>query len=43
MLNLVPSSASALEFCLGSIAEMPDGDVYNAVENLAPRAAAGSG
>jgi mannonate dehydratase len=34
MLDLVPSRASALEFCLGSLAEMPDGegDVYEATE-----------
>ena len=34
MLDLVPSKASALEFCLGSIAEMPEGDVYEAVEHF---------
>ncbi|HEU4632290.1 MAG TPA: mannonate dehydratase [Gemmatimonadaceae bacterium] len=33
MLDLVPSPASALEFCLGSLAEMTDGDVYEAVEH----------
>lgn len=33
MLDLVPSKASALEFCLGSIAEMPQGDVYQAIEH----------
>jgi mannonate dehydratase len=34
MLDLVPSKASALEFCVGSLAEMPDGegDVYEATE-----------
>ena len=32
MLDLVPSPASALEFCLGSLAEMTDGDVYDAIE-----------
>jgi mannonate dehydratase len=39
MLDLVPSSASALEFCLGSLSEMPtDGatmDVYEATEQFA--------
>jgi mannonate dehydratase len=34
MLDLVPSRASALEFCLGSLQEMPgdDEDVYRAIE-----------
>ena len=32
VLDLVPSPANALEFCLGSIQEMPDGDVYQAIE-----------
>jgi mannonate dehydratase len=31
-LDLHPSPANALEFCLGSIAEMTEGDVYDAVE-----------
>ena len=35
MLDLVPSPASSLEFCLGSIAEMPedenDGDIYETI------------
>jgi len=39
MLDLVPSPASALEFCLGSLAEMPEGDgggdVYEATERFA--------
>ena len=39
MLDLVPSSASALEFCLGSLAEMPEEpgtwDVYEATERFA--------
>ncbi len=34
MLDLVPSRASALEFCLGSLAEMPEGDVYDAITHF---------
>lgn len=33
LLDLKPSRANALEFCLGSIAEMTEGDVYESVEN----------
>lgn len=32
LLDIMPSSANALEFCLGSIAEMTEGDVYAATE-----------
>ena len=32
LLDLQTSSANALEFCLGTIAEMPEGDVYEAAE-----------
>jgi len=32
VLDLSPSPANALEFCLGSIAEMTEGDIYEAVE-----------
>jgi mannonate dehydratase len=32
LLDLRPSPASALEFCLGTIAEMTDGDVYEATD-----------
>jgi len=32
LLDLKPSSANALEFCVGTLAEMPEGDVYEAVE-----------
>jgi mannonate dehydratase len=32
LLDLRPSPASALEFCLGTIAEMADGDVYAATD-----------
>ena len=35
MIDLVPSRASALECCLGSLQEMPDGDVYAAVDRYA--------
>lgn len=31
VLDLVPSKSNALEFCLGSLQEMPTGDVYDAV------------
>ena len=33
LIDLKPSPANALEFCLGSLAEMTEGDVYQAVEN----------
>jgi mannonate dehydratase len=32
LIDLYPSPASGLEFCLGSIAEMTEGDVYEATE-----------
>jgi mannonate dehydratase len=32
LLDIVPRPANALEFCLGTIAEMADGDVYEAAE-----------
>jgi mannonate dehydratase len=32
LLDLVPSPSNALEFCVGSIAEMTEGDVYDAVD-----------
>jgi mannonate dehydratase len=31
MLDLVPSPASALEFCLGSLQEMREGDIYETI------------
>jgi len=34
LLDLRPSRANALEFCLGSIAEMTEGDVYEATETF---------
>ena len=33
VIDLKPSCANALEFCLGSLAEMTDGNIYDAVEN----------
>lgn len=33
MLDLVPSDASALEFCLGTLQEMRDGDVYESIDH----------
>lgn len=35
LLDLVPSPANQLEFCLGTIAEMTDGDIYEATEQYA--------
>jgi mannonate dehydratase len=32
LLDIVPSPSNALEFCLGTIAEMTEGDVYDAVD-----------
>jgi mannonate dehydratase len=32
LIDLHPSPSNALEFCLGSLAEMPDGDFYGAVD-----------
>ena len=33
LLNIVPSRANALEFCLGSLQEMTEGDVYEAIDH----------
>ena len=33
LLDLKPSPANALEFCLGSLAEMTEGDIYQTVEH----------
>lgn len=33
LLDMVPRPANALEFCLGTIAEMSEGDVYEAVDS----------
>lgn len=35
ILDLYPSPANALEFCLGSLAEMTEGDLYESVEQYA--------
>jgi mannonate dehydratase len=35
ILELVPSHANALEFCQGTIAEMPDVDVYETIDRFA--------
>jgi mannonate dehydratase len=35
LLDLVPSPANSLEFCLGTIAEMSEGDVYEATRQYA--------
>jgi mannonate dehydratase len=39
LLDLKPSRANALEFCLGTIAEMTEGDVYEATERYAAQGA----
>lgn len=33
LLDIVPSPANALEFCLGSLAEMAEGDLYQSVDS----------
>ncbi len=33
LIDLNPSPRNALEFCVGTLAEMTDGDIYDAVEN----------
>jgi mannonate dehydratase len=35
VLDIVPSTANVLEFCQGTIAEMPDVDVYETIERFA--------
>lgn len=35
LIDLVPSPSNALEFCLGTLAEMPAGDVHEATETYA--------
>lgn len=37
LLSVMPSRANALEFCIGSLAEMRDGDVYDATRRFARR------
>jgi mannonate dehydratase len=32
LIDLHPSPSNQLEFCIGTLAEMPDGDIYDAVE-----------
>ena len=32
LIDLVPSAANALEMCVGTLAEMTDGDIYDAVD-----------
>lgn len=39
LLDLHPSRANALEFCIGSLAEMSEGDIYAAVEQYARQGA----
>lgn len=35
LLDIVPSPANALEFCIGSLAEMPGGDIYETTRRFA--------
>jgi mannonate dehydratase len=37
LLELVPSPANGLEFCIGSLQEMTEGDIYEAVEHYSRR------
>lgn len=39
LLDIIPSPSNTLEFCLGSIAEMTEGDVYEATEKYADQIA----
>jgi mannonate dehydratase len=39
LLDLVPSRANALEFCQGTIAEMTEGDVYEAIDQYSKQGA----
>lgn len=39
LLNIKPSKSNALEFCLGSIAEMTEGDIYDATRKYADKIA----
>lgn len=39
LLDMTPSKSNALEFCVGSIQEMTDGDVYDATEDYAKQGA----
>lgn len=41
LLDLYPSKANALEYCLGSLAEMTEGNIYEATENYAMQEAIG--
>lgn len=34
LLNLLPSKSNALEFCVGTVAEMTEGDVYEALDTF---------
>ena len=37
LLNVIDSKANALEFCIGSVQEMPGADIYEATRNYARR------
>lgn len=39
LLDIMPGKRNALEFCLGSIAEMTEGNIYEATEKYAPHIA----
>lgn len=37
MIDLNPSTANCFEFCMGSVQEMAEGDIYRAIEQFAPQ------
>ena len=41
LLDIVPSRANALEFCLGTLAEMTEGDIYEVVDHYSKQDALG--
>lgn len=41
LLDIVPSRANALEFCLGTLAEMTEGDIYDVVDQYSKQDALG--
>ena len=41
LLDIVPSRSNSLEFCIGSIAEMTEGDVYEAIDQYSKQDAIG--
>jgi len=37
LIDLVPSKSNALEFCVGTVAEMTEGNIYEAIEHYRPQ------